>query len=153
MRGTTLEERMAGNSQDRAIAFQAAEAGLRWGEDNLVHPSSPLVFDGCDNGPYYVTTNNTGGTCTPDQPRWKALFGAAIGSPGINVLSLPPTGQSDLGPATAHYFIEKLQSVVLPGTSLGQNQQGSRKRVYRVTAEGNGRSGGTAVVLQSTFIK
>lgn len=35
MRGTTLEERMAGNLRDRDLAFQAAEAALREAESNF----------------------------------------------------------------------------------------------------------------------
>lgn len=58
MQTTTLEERMAGNTRDRTLALQAAEAGLRQGEtwlgslanrntaDNGVNLANPAAWDG-----------------------------------------------------------------------------------------------------------
>lgn len=37
MRGTTLQEKMAGNFKDREISFQAAEASLRKGEQRVLN--------------------------------------------------------------------------------------------------------------------
>ena len=41
MRTTTLQERMAGNLQDKNLAFQAAEAALREGEEFLQQATLP----------------------------------------------------------------------------------------------------------------
>mgnify|MGYP005856908813 CR=1 FL=1 len=37
MQGSVMQERMASNSQDQTISFQAAETALRQGEDNLMN--------------------------------------------------------------------------------------------------------------------
>lgn len=44
MRGTTLEERMAGNMRDRSIAFEAGEAGLRESESGNNSPLETLSY-------------------------------------------------------------------------------------------------------------
>ncbi|MCG5517020.1 MULTISPECIES: PilX N-terminal domain-containing pilus assembly protein [unclassified Ectothiorhodospira] len=58
MQGSTMQERMAGNMYDRAIAFQRAEIALRAGENSLSNPierasavghdrlDPPLIWDG-----------------------------------------------------------------------------------------------------------
>jgi type IV pilus assembly protein PilX len=45
MRSTTLEERMAGNTRDMNLAFQAGEAALRAGEGWLPNPANLLLAD------------------------------------------------------------------------------------------------------------
>lgn len=59
MRGTTIQERMVGNMQDRNAAFQAAEAELREAEQwllanetnrNIADDSTARVTDGTWNG-------------------------------------------------------------------------------------------------------
>lgn len=46
MRGTTLEERMAGNMRDRSLAFEAGESGLRDAERWLDSLDGPIQLDG-----------------------------------------------------------------------------------------------------------
>lgn len=45
MQSTTLQERMAGNTRDRNLAFQAAEAGLRAGEEWLGTAANRVTAD------------------------------------------------------------------------------------------------------------
>lgn len=51
MRGTLLQERMAGNAAARGVAFQRAEAVLREGESFATgRPAMPANDAGCDSG-------------------------------------------------------------------------------------------------------
>jgi type IV pilus assembly protein PilX len=58
MGGSSLQERMAGNSRDMSIAFQAAEAALRDGESFFINNAipalnvDPFLFDGTNTGLY-----------------------------------------------------------------------------------------------------
>lgn len=141
MRGTTLQERMASNMQDHAIAFQAAEGALRAGESKLDQVTLP-VFD--DSGAYYSTDSTATTT-----PLWQSLYGIDADAPSASAVETHETGDN----ASASFFIEKLQDVVLPGDSLGPSSGGSTEHVYRVTAEGIGLNQETTVVLQSTVIR
>ena len=69
-RMTLMEERMTGNTQDRNIAFQAAEAALRAGEDQAQLPVLP-DFDSNAEGLY--TPNGPA-----DDPVWAARARAFI---------------------------------------------------------------------------
>ena len=62
MQGTTMQERMSGNMQDRNVAFQASEAALRLGENwlrenentvsiNTARLPDPAQWDGKDPAP------------------------------------------------------------------------------------------------------
>lgn len=61
IRGSNMQELMAGNMRDRNLAFQAAEAGLRQGENLLTNATLP-AFDGTRVGLYQAINNsrNTG---------------------------------------------------------------------------------------------
>lgn len=147
MRGTTLQERMAGNMQDRAIAFQAAEAALRAGESKLDQNTLPAFGS---TGPYYVTDSTAITT-----PRWQSIYGLGAAAPSSGSVvdcTEKDSGCSSIDATSASFFIEKLQDVVLPGNSLGPTT-GASTHAYRVTAEGAGLNQGTAVVLQSTVIR
>lgn len=48
MGGSSLQERMAGNSRDMAVSFQAAEAALRGGESWLRVDSNPFAAEATD---------------------------------------------------------------------------------------------------------
>ena len=61
---TQLEERMAGNTRDRDLAFQATEAALKWGSMNLATLSAAA--------PMINTANND------DAVYWNAIPSGAI---------------------------------------------------------------------------
>jgi type IV pilus assembly protein PilX len=136
MRGTILEERMAGNARDRDLAFQSAEAALRAAEQQItgaVLPPfaagtayTPRINDGTLND-YWQTTHN-----------W----------PGQSVvLGWQPQGTSE----APRYVVEELGVTSGGGTGgLGigaLNDEG----VYRVTARGVGSSANTVVILQAVY--
>lgn len=136
MRGSILEEKMAGNSRSQNLAFQAAEAGLRAGQQALNSPVDPAT------GPGYfgIGVVPTGVISTDD---WKTTFawgGAA--NPGL----VYP------GVESVQYVIEKLSLRTGTGGNddLGYTPQSGNPRdgLYRITARAVA-SGNAPVILQS----
>ena len=150
VRSSTLQERMAGNDRDRAIAFEAAEAALRDAEVDILANLTPAdPFDAAC----------TAGLCTPATvatPNWRQVawddadsraYGAASGAGDypIDDVAQPP-----------RYIVELLPD--LPsgaGNSLNANARSSTSggTAYRITARGWGRRDTTQVMLQSVYVK
>ncbi len=135
MRGSILEEKMAGNLRSQNLAFQAAEAGLRAGEQALNSPVDPAT------GPGYfgIGVPPTGVTTTDD---WKTYNWATAADPGLNYA----------GVDSIRYVIEKLSLRTGSGGNddLGYAPQSGNPRdgLYRITARGVA-SGNAPVILQS----
>jgi type IV pilus assembly protein PilX len=131
MQGTVMQERMAGNTFDRALAFQAAEAALRAGEQAAQTPA---------NIEYDVETNPAPAPeqLAFDDAQWD---GAAADELDFNDL-----------PANPRYMIERLRA--FPPLEADQPMEPA---LLQVTARGTGRyanSDGdttTVVVLQSIY--
>lgn len=136
---STLEERMASNSQDRTLAFNAAEAGLRDCES---------VLQGAALPPF----NNTNGMYQPaaasDPPIWESIDWNAASTTRVH--ANPPAGVA----AAPRCIIEELPAQ--PNTGGGNNSQTAGKPLevmYRITARGVGAKPGTVVMLQSTYVR
>jgi type IV pilus assembly protein PilX len=146
-----LQGRSTGNRNDWHIAFQAAEAALRDGEQDITtrNPALEAFDDAC-----------TAGLCLPreDGSSWSE---ALIAQDTLGVALGTHTGQTAPGPQgapTPRYLIERLetpaQSVVVQGYGADQG----RPPVFRVTAIGMGAarradgSPASRVVLQSMYI-
>jgi type IV pilus assembly protein PilX len=149
VRSSTVQERMAGNDRDRAVAFEAAEAALRDAERDIqVNLSSASPFDNAC----------TSGLCRPSTvaaPNWNSISwtGATSRIYGVNsgvgafplAVSNPP-----------RYIIELLPDVPSgSGNTLNANARSSTRggTAYRITARGWGRRPGTSVMLQSVYLK
>lgn len=141
MRTATMQERMAGNARDRAVAFQSAEEALRDAEDlvtrqDLSNPSSrSWVYDANASGLPDPSSNNV---CPPTNGNATQL-----------------ASNSFSGPANTRpcYFIEVLdanfEGQITPGDSIGYVQPQIAETLYRVTAVGYGTTNDSRVVLQS----
>jgi type IV pilus assembly protein PilX len=140
MQNTTLEERMAGNTRDLQIALNAAEAGLRAGEEALRAPSLP-AFD--DSGAYHQADT----TLWKNDAWWFTTSGGVI-TYTTNVLayadSLPGVA------AQPAYYLEKLPATQSSGGSL-EAGVAFDTGMYRVTARGVGVTDTAVVILQSAF--
>lgn len=140
-RMTLLEERMTGNTQDRNVAFQAAEAALRSGELLAQAPVVP-VFGGASGGLYKPADPG-------DEPVWETLnwdnAAAVHADAGLEAVV------AALGGATADYIVEQLPRVPTPGESLAADTTVDEATFYRVTARGVGIAGAATVTLQTTF--
>jgi type IV pilus assembly protein PilX len=139
LRGTMLEERMAGNMFERSLAFQAAESALREGE--LIAATAPTAPDaGC---------NATGVCSEPDitaVERWlDDAFAGWVDAPTLaGATPAPPPGA---------YFVEYMG---LSPTWPGCDRQVPVAALcmapsYRVTARSTA-AGRATVILQSNFV-
>lgn len=136
MRGTILEERMAGNARDRNLAFQAAEAAIRAGE-RKIRTDLPAVFT---PGTKFTPRLDNG---THDD-YWQNTHDWAAQSEQLPANEWKP---EDAGTSEApRYVIEEIP--IPPDTvTFGAVDQ----MTYRVTARGVGSNPNTVVILQAIF--
>lgn len=143
MRVTTLEERMAGNTRDRQLAFQAAEYALREAQDYLstavlgtfsATGGSGGLFNSLNTAPnedvYWMTTHDWTNTA--------------------KYISPTRTGTLLTGQAPPKYAIEEFPYVPCTSDSLKWPPPQPRS-VYRVTARGSGRTTDADVMLQMWY--
>jgi len=123
MQGSILQERMASNAHDSAISFQASEAGLRQGEDDLMTT--------------LATRQTAYNEALMDGPwAWDGAIPAAsgVGSAGLNVSAQPA------------YHLARLADVcpIEPGQPCFER--------FMTTSRGQGGSNDAVTVLQSTVL-
>jgi type IV pilus assembly protein PilX len=148
MQTAGLQERIAGNSRDRTLAFNAAESALRDAEDYLTSERNLPLFDG--SIPAHYRSNEFPGLLLS-----RVLPGTAADGSSTDVWNDPAmieyiknngiaygakTSLADLPdvPLQPRYMIE-----MMPTDS-------SRAITYRVTAMGTGRDA-SLVILQNFF--
>jgi type IV pilus assembly protein PilX len=143
---TGFEEKMAGNSIDRNIAFQAAEAALAAAE--AVVTSSP--FD-CTNGRYKAFDSDCNNVADV-LPVWESN---GCWSPGtIPLKSVAYTAGTLQGVLAApRYIIETLPGFTCSNAASATCTGVGEKKYYhyRVTARALGGSDSSVVMLQSIF--
>jgi type IV pilus assembly protein PilX len=132
----STQTRVATNSADVQVAYQAAEGGLTTAQNQLIAGTIPAANFLANAGGYYIF-DTTGAR----PPVWTDA--ATWGDAGKVVQGFLNGGSS--GPAYA-YVIEQLPPVIRPGQAMNKPTQ-----VYRITARATGLSGNAPVVLQSTL--
>lgn len=125
---SSLEERMAGHSRDRLLAFQAAEAALRYCEDNS--KSLPLP----------TPTQEDAGRWAPTHAVW-----------GTNSSHAYPTALEGVSTAPRCILEEVERKSCTGEEGLSAQAATTSAFLYRVTARGTGASPGTVVMLQTVF--
>lgn len=175
MTSTTMEERMAGNTRDSAIALQAAESALRDARRDISNlpvtgtgrgiPIAVADFGDKDGTPASCNTGDLRGLClpanNPDKTPYQKDIGAIVPSfPATHSLSGAPslaygeiTGANDIGgegapvPATVPRY-------VIEGYCLRQDGESLQRfcNFYRITVRGYGRNPNTQITLQETFV-
>lgn len=165
MRGTTLEERMAGNSRDYNAALQAAEAALRDAEAdlkgtgvsvgrtvaatsfpvNLIGTGTP---SGCAAGGLCIIVNenvqlyNTASVDWSSSGTTSTRYGQFTGATALSGLSAQP-----------RYVLELMQFTDGKNKDRVTGQSGTVDFFYvRITARGWGANTQTQVTLQEVFI-
>jgi type IV pilus assembly protein PilX len=139
-RTTTLQERMAGNLRNKAIAFEAAETTLRVGEawvEARVGGERPVAVDiaSCGSPPCDVLAN---GDLDPLAPgTWS----------GSDVRTGPSLAQTAADP---QYYIEQ-QQIVRDSLNVGQSTDQNARIYYRITARAVGGDTTAESVLRSTY--
>ena len=126
MRGSNMQERMAGNQRDRNMAFQSAEAGLRAGEAWLLLLANQQLADVSDPITDSVNPAAWDGTAPVPTGTVLALDGQLADDPEFYV-----------GPPSLR--------------RIGIQLPPDFRRIYPVTARGEGGSDVSVVILQSTF--
>lgn len=143
-----MEERMAGNSRDLNLAFQAAESALRDAELDVLKNITPASgFDSaCTNGLCLPPTVSTPLARTID---WTnsgitRAYGAKTGALPLTFVSAQPK-----------YIIELLSTLPAgTGQSLAVGIKPASDGVaYRITALGIGGRPESRIILQSIFVK
>lgn len=135
MQNTIMEQRMAGNTRDINLAFQAAEAALREGEVALEAPSLP-DFDGTTDGYYEAEEIAIG-----NPQVWEA--------PGTVWITYPDNLDGVTAPP--EYVIEELMPIKEMGGSLAADEPLPEVGMYRVTSKATGSSSDTQIMLQTTY--
>lgn len=127
MQGTTQQESMAGNMRDRNLAFQAAEAALRGGEEWL---NASII---ADNG-----TAVDAHVAMPSPSTWDGSSPAPTGT-----RDLPDEAQLDTDPV---FYVDppafRRYGIELPAQC---------QRIYPVMSHGTGGTNTATVLLRSTF--
>lgn len=131
---STLEERMAGNSQDYTLAFNAAEAALRDCESVLQGAALPPFNN--SNGMYQMNEYTSDVWTAPNMARVYVTTPAGAAAPPRCIIEeLPPQAGSD------------------GNDSLAANKPLADAGIYRVTARGVGAQPGTVVMLQTIYVR
>ena len=143
MQMTRMQERMAGNARDIAVAFQAAEAALRDGESVIdLAPTAPLP---CVTAPCNVYATDILPSLSNRTPAWWNANATEFGAAGVGEL------QDTLGVAadprrTVEYLRFVPDDLMVGGATTGRD-------FYQITAASQGASNNANVVLQTTFAK
>lgn len=141
MHGTILQERMAGNTRDRMLAFQSAETALRAGDVLLGNPGLPSNGTGI-----YMVLGSSPAAAYYSPQQWDAYpwtTSAATISGSLSNVVLQPM-----------YVIERLSVIASCGAgpkkkSLIHTGEG----YYRITSLGFGGSKNAKVILQEIYVR
>jgi type IV pilus assembly protein PilX len=142
---SVVEERMAGNTLDRNVTFQAAESALRAGEAIVAaFPERPIPANGANpNGVSVLGSLDA-------NPRWWSAKNEAWWTNNANAREYQPGGADFPGTnENPRIVIEEYDDVCDSASNPTLSQC---KIVYRVTAIAWGRRNGT-VLLQSLFAR
>ena len=135
-RNSSMEERMAGNTRDRDLAFQAAEAALRDAEADLFPGLLANAFD-----------NTTAGLITyvaraDELAHWKTYT-------WDDTNSREATASLANVNTKPRYVIEKKPNTLIP--AVPPSVTPTTVQHFRVTARGVGATPETIVILQSEY--
>ncbi|WP_237060501.1 pilus assembly PilX family protein [Microbulbifer sediminum] len=142
MRGSGMQELMAGNMRDRNLAFQSAEAGLRAAEGVLNGATLP-AFDGTQVG-YVQDIDGSKRTGFWNSYNWQA--GSVLTNMGLDRVAAQP-----------RFVIEEVSSTVVnagadgSGIDFASSLKSEDVIYYRVTSRGVGGTQNAVVIVQSTF--
>ena len=140
MQGTVMEEKMAGNTRDRNLAFQTAESALREAETYVQGLASMGTFTGSgglygltDSEPYHTTSTT-----------WSDTANHVVGSAPHESYAPP------------QYFIKNFTIVEGSSGALNMSGYGDNKgtgdvTIFKVTARSTGASAESAEVILRSY--
>ncbi len=145
-RSLGLEERIAGNTREKADAFYAAQSALQNAEAWLSAGNA-----GQGTGCSLVSPTNTPQICTlattPAQQTlattlWNATYGTTFVPPVVTI-----NGVVQAQMTTAQYFADPQYAI----TYLGPDPANANANLYQVTAQGFGGTQNSVAVVQSVY--
>ena len=152
VRGTGLQESMAGNMRDRNVAFQAAESALRAGEARLGLDVKVLPDFNCTEGNclYFAYVDGVGFQPQKavelwDKTKWEE-HSSEIDLALSGVAQKPRVILEAMGEDT-------YACAANSGSAIGVGGSFERCFPFRVTARGYGASANTVVIVQSSFMR
>lgn len=140
MQGTVMEEKMAGNSRDRNLAFQTAESAVREAETYVEGLASMGSFTG-SSGLYGLTDSE------PDYANaatWSDTANHVVGSAPHDSYAAPQY-------FIKHFTIVKGSAGALNMSGYGDNKGTGDLTVFTVTARGTGASAESAEVILRSY--
>ena len=144
MQMTRMEERMSGNTRDRDIAFQGAEAGLREGEAQLETLTEEPIP--CLAAPCFVWERGAnemiGELRDKDQSWWTT-----------NSQQFGDDGEGDMHTSEQPRFVVQEVRRIENDLNVGQSDDGSGRSVYRVVSTSPGATSEARVMLETTFTR
>ncbi len=143
MKTSQMEEKMAGNSRDVTLAFQAAETGLRdaevWLENQTTEPVATST--GANrvwtfNAPDPTTTNAVNWWQERNQTWW------------LNSAQAYATAMANVN--TVPYSVIEYKQFIRDDLGVGSGGPETGRTYYQVTARGTGGSDQARILVQST---
>lgn len=160
MRSSALQERMAGNTRDKHLAFEAAEAALIDAEDFLSTIATTGAFDtdgsdGLYNDDIRADTIPPGIVITDKGIADRVDWDGSV-DPTMSFLTATNIGTGQGLGSAPKYVIQFISSF---GTDVdrynqdnaGQGSGGGKTGLFRITARGTGGSDNSVVVLQTVY--
>ena len=141
MQNTTLEERMAGNSSDRNLAFQSTESGVREAEAFIEGVVSLGAFTGVGG----LLGRTDAEPVFYDPVTWSDSTNHVVASTDFGAYENP------------RYYIKHFTTVVGTEGAMNMSGYGDNKgtgdvTIFRITARGTGASADSAeVILRSQY--
>jgi type IV pilus assembly protein PilX len=144
MQVTRMEERMAGNTRDKDVAFQGAEAGLREGEaqlETLTEEPIPCTAAPCDV--WERGANEMIGELRDKNSAWWTTNSQQFGD----------DGEGDMQTSEQPRFVVQEIRRIENDLNVGQSDDGSGRSVYRVVSTSVGATSDARVMLETTFTR
>lgn len=150
IRTSSLEEKMAANTRDREIAFQATELALRSGEAWIASQIDEITPSDTGAGNIWIPDSMDPNDANATN-WWEEVNVAWWNANGIQVDAdiVFGTDGDDITITKPRYVIE-YQQFVTDDLSVGTGSTLSGRHFYRITARGTGGSEQSRILLQST---
>lgn len=144
VRGSNMQEMMAGNMRDMNVSFQNAESGLRIGESQVNTAALTSAFNGSGE---WMDLQLPGADNAPVQ-EWKTADWTA----GDNSIQTNISGLA----SQPRYVIEKIVSPIgkvaaSEGSSIEVGSIVPEPEFFRITSYGTGATATAETVVQSTY--
>ena len=150
-----MQERMIGNTKDRDLALQAAEAALRDAErytrDSVV--ATTVFNDDCAGGLCTPPSQRAGGVYPSPLPVYNASLGFSWSAADGKTRGYGQDTGAAAYPGVAaqpRYVVEKLGQL---SQAPGSGSLEARRVAYRITVRAVGARADTVALLQSIYVK